>query len=174
MRYLLSNTLAVALLAACAIAQAADTTTFNVKLVVTKSCTITAAAATDVDFGTQASTVTANVDNAGSLTVRCTPLTPYAIALNAGANAATAGDVTTRRMKHTDATVTTNNYVGYQLYADLSRTTVWGGTTGTNTLASAGLGINQVYPVYGRINNLAANNPAPGSYQDTVTATIIY
>lgn len=174
MRYLLSNTLAMALLAACGLAHAADTTTFNVKLVVTKACTITAAAATDVDFGTQASTVTANVDNAGTLTVRCTPLTPYAIALDAGSNPATAGDVTTRRMKNTDATVTTNNYVSYQLYADLTRTTVWGATNGTNTLAGTGLGINQVYPVYGRVTNLAANNPATGSYQDTVTATITY
>lgn len=33
-------------------ALAADTTTFNVTLVVTKACTITAAAATNVDFGT--------------------------------------------------------------------------------------------------------------------------
>ena len=37
-------------------ALAADTTTFNVTLVVTKACTITAAAATNVDFGTAAST----------------------------------------------------------------------------------------------------------------------
>ncbi|PSD28607.1 adhesin, partial [Stenotrophomonas maltophilia] len=36
-------------------ALAADTTTFNVTLVVTKACTITAAAATNVDFGTAAS-----------------------------------------------------------------------------------------------------------------------
>lgn len=39
-------------------AMAADTTTFNVTLVVTKACTITAAAATNVDFGTAASTTT--------------------------------------------------------------------------------------------------------------------
>ena len=37
-------------------AAAADTTTFNVTLIVTKACTITAAAATNVDFGTAAST----------------------------------------------------------------------------------------------------------------------
>jgi len=174
MRQLLPNLFAVALLAACGIASAADTTTFNVKLLVTKACTITAAAATDVDFGTQTSTTTGNVDNTGSLTVQCTPLTPYTIALNAGSNAGTTGDVTTRRMKNTNASVTTNNYVGYQLYTDVTRGSVWGTTTGTNTQAGIGLGINQSYTVYGRITNLAGNNPATGNYQDTVTATITY
>ncbi|SEL80522.1 Spore coat protein U (SCPU) domain-containing protein [Pseudoxanthomonas sp. GM95] len=174
MRQLLPNVIAVALLAACGVASAADTTTFNVKLIVTKACTITAAAATDVDFGSAASTATANVDNTGTLTVQCTPLTPYTVALNAGSNAGTTGDVTTRRMKNTNASITTNNYVGYQLYSDVTRSAVWGATTGTNTQAGTGLGLNQVYTVYGRITNLAGNNPATGSYQDTVTATITY
>jgi spore coat protein U-like protein len=174
MRQLLPNLFAVALLAACGVASAADTTTFNVKLLVTKACTITAAAATDVDFGSQTSTTTGNVDQNGGLTVQCTPLTPYTIALNAGANASTGSDVTTRRMKNVDSLVTTNNYVGYQLYSNLTHTSVWGTTTNTNTVAGTGLGINQTYTIYGRITNLAGNNPATGNYQDTVTATITY
>ena len=48
--------LTVLALATAGPALAADTTTFNVTLVVTKACTITAAAATNVDFGTAAST----------------------------------------------------------------------------------------------------------------------
>ena len=43
---------------------------------------------------------------------------PYTIALNAGLNAGTAADVTTRRMRNTDTGVTANNFVGYQLYQD--------------------------------------------------------
>ena len=92
---------------------------------VTKACTITAAAATNVDFGTAASTTATPTLGQGTVTAQCSALTPYTIALNAGANAGTANDVTTRRMKNTNAAVTANNYVGYQLYQDAAHT--WSG-----------------------------------------------
>ncbi len=169
-----SAVLAAALLAAAGQAVAADTTTFNVRITILKACTITAAAATDVDFGSVAGDSTTNADAQGSVTARCSPLTPYNIALNAGLNASTANDVNTRRMKHTDGTVTTNNFVAYQLYQNAARSTVWGSTVGTNTVTGTGTGLNQVYPVYGRVANPSANNAAAGAYLDTITATIIY
>ena len=87
-----STLLVAALLSAgAAPAFAADTTTFNVKITILKACDVAAAAATDVDFGSVASTAV-NVDNAGALNVRCTPLTPYNIALNNGQNGATVTD----------------------------------------------------------------------------------
>ncbi len=162
------------LLAGPALAQAADTTTFNVTLVVTKACTITAAAATNVDFGTAASTTATPTLGQGTVTAQCSALTPYTISLNAGANAGTANDVTTRRMKNTNAAVTANNYVGYQLYQDAAHTLVWGATSGTNTQAGIGTGLAVPYIVYGQILNLSTNNPATGNYLDTVTATITY
>ncbi|MCT4541826.1 spore coat U domain-containing protein [Pseudomonas aeruginosa] len=162
------------LLALASPALAADTTTFNVRIIITKACTITAAAATDVDFGSALSTATTPSNAQGSVTAQCSALTPYTIALNAGANAATANDVTTRRMINTDAAVTTNNYVGYQLYSNATRTTVWGATAGTNTVAGTGNGLAQAYPIYGQVANPSANNAATGNYQDTVTATITY
>lgn len=174
MRLLTSTLLATALLAAGSQAFAADTTTFNVKITILKACTITAAAATDVDFGSVANDSTANVDANGSVTARCSPLTPYNIALNAGLNASTANDVNTRRMKNTDGAVTTNNFVAYQLYQNSGHSAVWGSTVGTNTLAATGTGLDQLYPVYGRVANPSANNAAPGAYLDTITATIIY
>jgi len=155
-------------------AMAADTTTFNVRIIITKACTITAAAATDVDFGTALSTATTPSNAQGSVTAQCSALTPYTIALNAGSNAATANDVTTRRMRNTDAAVTTNNFVGYQLYSDAGRANVWGATTGTNTVAGTGTGLAQAYPIYGQVANPSVNNAATGTYQDTVTATISY
>ncbi|KAG1292219.1 hypothetical protein G6F64_013699 [Rhizopus arrhizus] len=139
---------------------AADTTTFNVTLVVTKACTITAAAATNVDFGTAASTTATPTLGQGTVTAQCSALTPYTISLNAGANASTANAVTTRRMKNTNAAVTANNYVGYQLYQDAAHTLVWGATTGTNTQAGIGTGLAVPYIVYGQILNLSTNNPA--------------
>lgn len=174
MRMLTRTLLATALLAAGSQALAADTTTFDVKIVILKACTITAAAATEVDFGSVAYDSTTPVNAQGSVTARCTPLTPYNIALNAGNNAATANDVNTRRMKHTDGTVTTNNFVGYQLYRNAARSQVWGSTVGTNTQTGTGNGANQVYPVYGQVANPSTNNAAAGSYLDTITATIVY
>lgn len=155
-------------------AMAADTTTFNVTLVVTKACTITAAAATNVDFGTAASTTAIPTLGQGTVTAQCSLLTPYTISLNAGANAGTANDVTTRRMKNTNAAITTGNYVGYQLYQDAAHANVWGSTSGTNTQAGIGTGLAVPYIVYGQITNLSTNNAAAGNYLDTVTATITY
>ena len=152
----------------------ADTTTFNVTLVVTKACTITAAAATNVDFGTAASTTAIPTLGQGTVTAQCSALTPYTISLNAGANPSTANDVTTRRMKNTNAAVTTNNFVGYQLYQDAGHTQVWGATSGTNTQAGIGTGLAVPYIVYGQILNLSTANAATGSYLDTITATITY
>jgi len=110
----------------------------------------------------------------GTVTAQCSALTPYTISLNAGANAGTANDVTTRRMKNTNAAVTANNYVGYQLYQDAAHTLVWGATTGTNTQAGIGTGLAVPYIVYGQILNLSTANAATGNYLDTVTATITY
>jgi len=168
--------LASALFAVAGQSLAADTTTFDVKIIILKACTITAAAATEVNFGSVAYDSTANADAQGSVTARCTPLTPYSIALSAGANAGTANDVNTRRMKNTDGTVTTNNFVAYQLYRDSGRSLVWGSTAGTggNVQTGTGTGLNQAYPVYGRVANPSTNNASAGSYLDTVTATIVY
>jgi len=155
-------------------ASAADTTTFNVLLTINKACTITAAAATNVNFGNADASSTTPLNAQGTLTAQCSVTTPYTIALNAGLNAGTAADVTTRRMRNTDTGVTANNFVGYQLYQDAGHSVVWGSTTGTNTQAGTGTGANQVYQVYGQVANPSVNNAAPGAYQDTITATITY
>ena len=174
MRFLRTTVLSLAVASLAAPALAADTTTFNVKIIITKACTITAAAATDVDFGSALSNATAPSNAQGTITAQCSALTPYTVALNAGANAGTANDVTTRRMKNTDASVTANNFVGYQLYRDAAHTNVWGATTGTNTAAGIGTGLGQAVNVYGQVANPSVNHAAAGNYQDTITATITY
>ncbi|OYR19401.1 spore Coat Protein U domain protein [Brucella thiophenivorans] len=62
--------------------------------------------------------------------------------------------------------------ITYSLYRNAARDTVWGDTTGTNTLAGTGTGAAQQLTVYGRVP--PQNTPAPGTYTDTVTATITY
>lgn len=164
MNILKTTLLAAALFGAgAAPALAADTVNFNVKIVIQTACDVAASAPTDVNFGTVASTAT-NIDNAGTLRVRCTPGSAYNIALNNGQNGSTVND---RKMaKGTDL-------VPYQLYRASARGVgdVWGATVGTNTYAGSGNGAVQDVTVYGRVPS--ANFPA-GSYNDVVMATIIY
>lgn len=168
-----SGLVALAVLGAVGAAQAAgtDTTTFKVKLVITESCTISTTAPTDVDFGSQGRVTTAVAfDAAGALNVNCSAGTPYTIGLNGGvnslgtANAPVAGN---RRMK-LGATTT---YVPYELYQNAGRTTFWGNTIGTSTVAGTGTGSSVALPVFGRVISV---NSAAGSYEDTITATVTY
>jgi spore coat protein U-like protein len=160
-----STLLATAVMAAgTASVFAADSTTFNVRITIVTACDVDAAAATDVDFGSVASTAV-NTDNAGALNVRCTLLTPYNIALDNGENGTS---VTDRKMSDGGT-----NLVPYQLYRAATRGAgdVWGSTINTDTFGGIGTGLVQNIPVYGRVPS--ANFPA-GSYNDVVTATIIY
>jgi outer membrane usher protein len=156
---------ALAALIAGAASAATDTTTFNVKIVITSSCDIHTVAATDVDFGSQPSTAT-NVDNQGALNLSCTPGTAYTVALDNGQNGT---DVNSRKMANGA------NLVPYQLYRAAARGAgdVWGSTTGAggNVLAGSGTGSTVSIPVYGRVPS--ANFPA-GSYNDVITATVTY
>lgn len=160
---LLMFLLASAALSVPAFAQTASTT-FDVTITITSSCTIDTPAATDVAFGTQLSTAT-NIQAAGLLNVNCTSGTPYDIALNEGSNGA---DINSRAM----LSATTTAEVPYQLYRDAGRSNVWGETIGTDTLAGTGTGLVQEIPVYGLVPS--ANFPAAADYIDTVTATITY
>lgn len=153
---------AAALLAGPAAAQTA-TTSFQVRITIQSSCTIDTPAPTDVDFGTQPSSAT-DVDAIGLLNVNCTPGTGYTIALDDGQNSG-GGGVGARAM------INGTDLVPYQLYSEPTRTTVWGETTGTDTVAGIGTGLVQPYPVYGRVPS--ANFPA-ASYLDVVTATISF
>jgi spore coat protein U-like protein len=144
---------------------ATATTSFNVKITITSTCTVDTPAATDVNFGTVASTAT-NVANAGALNVNCTNRTPYTIALDNGQNFGT-GPL--RNMKGG----TGADLVAYQLYQDTNHTLPWGSTSGAggNVFAGTGSGSVQNVPVYGVVPS--ANSPA-GSYNDVVTATLTY
>ena len=63
--------------------------------------------------------------------------------------------------------------IGYQLYLDSGRATVWGnGTAGSSPVAGTGTGSNQSLTIYGRLPSLSG--AVPGNYSDTVTITISY
>jgi len=130
-----------------------QTGNFSVTATVSAECTI---AATALSFGTYTGAVL-NVNSAVNVT--CTNSTPYNVGLNQGT--ATGATVTTRKM--TGASTTLN----YALYSNSGLSTNWGAT-----LAGTGNGSLQALTVYGQIP--AGQYVKPGSYTDTITATVTY
>jgi len=143
-------------------AEAATATgSFNVQVTIASTCTVSSA--TTLNFGSQG-VLTANVDNTSAITVTCTNTTPYNIGLDKGLNG---GSVTTRQMKSGGGAL-----INYSLFSDSGRTTNWGNTVGTDTVAGTGNGTGQAYTVYGRIPS--QTTPAPAVYNDTITVTVTY
>jgi spore coat protein U-like protein len=140
---------------------ATATSTFQVQVAITATCTINSA--TTLNFGTQG-VLSANVDQTSTIQVQCTNTTPYNIGLDAG----TGSGATVAVRKLTSG----GNTVNYTLYSDTGRTTVWGNTVSTDTVAGTGNGSAQSYTVYGRIPT--QTTPAPGNYADTITVTVTY
>jgi spore coat protein U-like protein len=62
--------------------------------------------------------------------------------------------------------------LSYGLFQNAGFTTNWGQTTGTDTVTGTGNGAAQAITVYGQV--AAGQYVAPGSYVDTVTATVTY
>ena len=140
--------------------------TCQVTATVTSACTVSG---TTLNFGSSIDPLaTATpLDATSTLSVQCTNTTPYTVALSAGANAGGASNFASRTMK------SGSNTLGYQLYLDSGRASVWGdGTSSSSTLGGTGTGSAQTLTIYGRLSSLA--NVVPGSYTDTVTVTVSY
>ena len=116
-----------------------------------------------LNFGTQGF-LAANTDVTSTFNVQCTNTTPYSVGLNAGAGT---GATTTTRLMTNGA-----NTVAYQMFSNAGRTSNWGNTVGTDTVAGTGNGTQQTLTVYGRAP--PQTTPAPATYNDTVTVTITY
>jgi spore coat protein U-like protein len=133
-------------------------TTFSVTATVQATCIISAGS---LGFGTYTGVV---AHSTSTISVTCTNTTPYNVALNPGATSG--ATVTTRQMLNGAAAL------NYGLYKDATWTTNWGQTTGTDTSAGTGNGSAQTLTVYGQVS--AGQYVTPGSYSDTITATVIY
>jgi spore coat protein U-like protein len=117
-----------------------------------------------VSFGSYTGTV---ISTSGAISVTCTNSTSYSVSLNQGST--TGGAVNARLMAGPSSAT-----LGYALYSNSGMTTIWGdGTNGTSVVGSqTGNGTAQSIPVYGQIQ--AGQYPTPGSYSDTVVATVTY
>lgn len=139
--------------------------TFQVNATVVSACTVSGSV---MNFGSSIDPLAAAtpLDATSTLSVQCTNTTPYTVALNAGSNAGGASNFSNRTMK------SGSNSLGYQLYLDAGRSSVWGDGTASSTVSGTGTGSTQSLTIYGRLPSLA--NVVPGSYTDTVTVTISY
>jgi spore coat protein U-like protein len=133
---------------------------FTVTATYPATCSVSAAT---LNFGSQG-LLTANVDASSTLTATCSSTTTYTIALNGGNAGAT--DPTQRKMSKATEQIT------YGLYRDSARSQAWGSTTGTNTASGTGSGLGQSFTVFGRVP--AQTTPSPGTYSDTIIATLTF
>jgi spore coat protein U-like protein len=113
-----------------------------------------------VAFGPYDPLASPPVDSAGTISVTCSPATSYTIALGSGDGTFDA------RLLRSGASA-----LGYNLYTDPARMTIWGDGTGTSMTVS-GSGTGASYSVYGRIP--ARQNVPAGSYADTITITVTF
>ena len=140
---------------------ATATNTFAVSSTVQATCIISA---TPMAFGPYAGV---QLDSTSTVTITCTNTTPYNVGLNAGLGITPAATVTTRKM-----TGAVGVFLNYAMFSDAGRSTNWGNTVATDTVAGTGNGAAQPITVYGRVP--AGQFVAPGSYTDTITATVTY
>ncbi len=133
---------------------------FNVHATVANDCVIQAGS---LDFGNN-SVLSTTRRSSAALGVQCTADNPYRIVLDGGQNGTVAG----RKMKNP----VTGETVSYTLSTSVDGP-AWGdGSQGTITAGGLGTGGLQSVPVHGAVP--AQRTPSPGSYRDTVTATIYF
>lgn len=164
-KHLVAPVAAGILLAVAGAAQAeSKTASFTVSAAVAKACTIDAA---DLDMGTWDGT--GNLNGASTITVRCTNGTGYDVSLDPGQNAANSAD---RKLS------SGTDLLAYNLYTDAARTQIWDDVSGTNKATGTGTGMakanEQDIRVYARVQLADLQAAKPGSYTDSVTATITY
>jgi len=157
-----------ALAASAAIADTASST-FKVLITVTKACSVTAGAASNIDFGSVTSAATA-LSASSNINVTCSKSTPYNIGLQPSSTAAT--DTTGAGFM---SPVAGPDTIAYQLRSGSATGPIWGNTaTPTsvgNGVAGTGTGAAQSIPVFATV---ASANVTPGAYSDTVTVQVNY
>lgn len=159
----------LALLGAPSAIAATTSGSMTVQITIQTSCVVSASV---LNFGAAVGVLTADVPGTATITVTCTPGTPYVVGLDAGANESSANDVDTRRMENGGA------YVSYQLYKGADHAVVWGtatalGETGAGEgVGGTGNGSGQAITVHGLVP--AQTTPAAATYTDTVAILVTY
>ncbi len=144
-----------------AYAAGAASANLAVSAVVQSSCTIIT---TPLTF--PAYTSAAEVDTTATVSISCTNLAPYVLALDKGIGA---GSTTTVRVLTSPSKSAVLNY---GLYTDDTHDTNWGNTT--DTVGGTGDGTSHDITIYGKIPGGQTMAPAAADYADTVAVTVTY
>lgn len=140
-------------------ARATDATGFLITAKINPNCTL---GVTPLSFGTVGA-LAGGVTAMSRIELSCTLGTAYAIALDAGLNAAGPNQ---RRLANGGDSIL------YGLYRDAQALLPWGWTDGVDKVGGTGSGRVQVHPVTGRIP--AQSLPPPGTYTDRVIVSVTY
>lgn len=107
------------------------------------------------------------IDSTGSITVNCTDVVGYSIALSAGN-----GTYSQRSM------VSGGDALDYNLYRDAAHQQIWGdGNSGDNYAVTATNPVNSqnyIHTVYGRIPLINKRGAHAGTYADTIGIIVNY
>jgi spore coat protein U-like protein len=168
-RYLTRNAIILPLICLALHTAKADTVsdTFQVKLIVEKSCTVMAGSSSDINLGTHPATDT-NIQGNNTISVNCSKTTPYYIGLApSNANTTGAGVLAGVTSGNTDT-------IPYQLrQASGLSGAIWGDTATSadvgNGVTGSGTGANDSYTVYVTVPSA---NFTPDSYADTVAVHV--
>jgi len=136
------------------------------------TCTVSTAG---VNFGLYDPVSPVPNDTAGNVTVSCSNTPPpgnatiaYAIALSPGSSGSVAG----RRLS------SGNSHMPYNLYTSASYSEVWGDGSAGGALVGGALRVtgrrtlSAIHTIHGRIP--ARQDPAPGSYTDTIVVSLVF
>ena len=159
---------AVVLLAMSGQAGAANNTgTVAVSTTVANACVVTNSPS--ISFGIFNPTDGANVDQTGTVSIACTRGAVAKVALDAGANGGRGGSGS-RAMSDGSG-----DYLGYEIYQDSLRATLWGTGAAAETEPGAPSTSAVNYTAYGRVPTASSNQNVPaGSYSDTVNLSISF
>jgi spore coat protein U-like protein len=137
------------------------TASFSVTATVLKDCVVSA---TNMVFGNYTGAVN---NTTSTITVTCTNTATYTVGLNQGTTSG--GAVTARLMAGQGAAA--GQTLAYALTSVSYTGTNWGNTSPA-WVSGTGTGAAQPLTVYGQV--AAGQHPKPGSYTDTITATVTY
>lgn len=160
------NKIALAGFVAVATATSGSASTVQTTMPVTAlnlaSCVVTAL---PLAFGSINQVAGAAIDSQTTVIVTCTPGISYNVGLDNGTHAASG----VRRIQ----SLTSSATIPYAVYSDAARSTAWGTTVGTDTVAQTAQLLPTTLTVYGRIP-AGATLVAAGAYSDLVTVTVTF
>lgn len=148
-----------------------QTDNFNVTATVNGSCNIIST--TDIAFGVYDPAdahFASPLDASGSVTIRCVRGTVVDVALDQGLYATGGSTCAAPQRRMSDGGT---ERLGYDIYQDAARTTVWGcDAANDQTYTSGSPSAPTTLTTYGRIP--AGQDVAAGSYSDTVVVTATF